>query len=138
MVDHWDRPGWTAQTRAYYWTLAFSACPALAGLARRCQQHLAPLGLDPVPEDGLHITLTRVGFAVTLPLSSLDDVINAVATAAQVSDLGLVCGLDHCGGGGCHGVDGHRASVVLTTPHRQLKRRRRQPVHLVTCPLHHD
>ncbi|KAF3470112.1 2'-5' RNA ligase family protein [Streptomyces sp. Tu 3180] len=77
MVDHWDRPGWTAQTRAYYWMLTFPDDPVLVGLARRCQQRLAPLGLDPVPDDGLHITLARVGSAATLPLSHLDDVINA-------------------------------------------------------------
>jgi 2'-5' RNA ligase len=77
MVDHWDRPGWTAQTRAYYWMLTFPDSPTLADLARRCQQHLAPLGLDPVPDDGLHITLTRVGSAEALPLGRLDDVISA-------------------------------------------------------------
>jgi 2'-5' RNA ligase len=79
MVDHWDRPGWTAQTRAYYWMLTFPDSPALADLALRCQQHLAPLGLDPVPDDGLHITLTRVSSAAALPLSRLDDVISAAA-----------------------------------------------------------
>ncbi|MEZ7004903.1 2'-5' RNA ligase family protein [Streptomyces sp. AD55] len=77
MVDHWDRPGWTAQTRAYYWMLTFPGSPALIDLARHCQQELAPLVLDPVPDDGLHITLTRVGSAATLPLSRLDDVISA-------------------------------------------------------------
>ncbi|WP_406355631.1 2'-5' RNA ligase family protein [Streptomyces hirsutus] len=77
MVDHWDRPGWAAQTRAYYWMLTFPDSPALDDLARRCQQHLSPLGLDPVPDDGLHITLTRVGSDATLPLSRLDDVISA-------------------------------------------------------------
>ncbi|MFB7084834.1 2'-5' RNA ligase family protein [Streptomyces sp. NPDC056296] len=79
MVDHWDRPGWTAQTRAYYWMLTFPDSPALADLARRCQQYLAPLGLDPVPDDRLHVTLTRFASAATLPLSRLDDVISAAA-----------------------------------------------------------
>ncbi|MFJ6982593.1 MULTISPECIES: 2'-5' RNA ligase family protein [unclassified Streptomyces] len=77
MVDHWDRPGWTARTRAYYWMLTFTDSPALAGLARHCQQHLAPLGLDPVPLDGLHITLTRVGSASTLAPGLLDDIVSA-------------------------------------------------------------
>ncbi|WP_018547795.1 2'-5' RNA ligase family protein [Streptomyces sp. LaPpAH-108] len=77
MVDHWDRPGWTARTRSYYWMLTFPDSPALADLARRCQRHLAPLGLDPVPADGLHITLTRVGPAGALPPGLLDDVITA-------------------------------------------------------------
>ncbi|MFJ7237455.1 2'-5' RNA ligase family protein [Streptomyces olivaceus] len=79
MVDHWDRPGWTAQTRAYYWMLTFPDSPAPADLALRCQRHLAPLGLDPVPGDGLHVTLTRVGSVAALPQSRLDDVAGAAA-----------------------------------------------------------
>lgn len=61
MTDHWARPGWTDGSRAYYWMLAFPDDQPLAALARRCQQELTPLGLDPVPTDGLHITLARVG-----------------------------------------------------------------------------
>ncbi|MGQ4724053.1 2'-5' RNA ligase family protein [Streptomyces tunisiensis] len=59
--------------------LTFPGSPALADLALHCQQHLARLGLDPVPDEGLHITLTRVGSAAALPLSRLDDVISMAA-----------------------------------------------------------
>ncbi|MEU4054008.1 2'-5' RNA ligase family protein [Streptomyces olivaceus] len=59
--------------------LTFPASPAPAGLALRCQRHLAPLGLDPVPGDGLHVTLTRVGSVAALPQSRLDDVAGAAA-----------------------------------------------------------
>ncbi|MET8976249.1 2'-5' RNA ligase family protein [Streptomyces sp. NPDC004539] len=39
--------------------LAFPDDRLLAALAERCQEELALLGLDPVPLDGLHITLAR-------------------------------------------------------------------------------
>lgn len=62
MTDHWSRPGWPDGARAYYWMLTFPDASTLIDLALRCQESLAPLGLDPVPaEDGLHITLARVG-----------------------------------------------------------------------------
>ncbi|MFG2794609.1 2'-5' RNA ligase family protein [Streptomyces sp. NPDC048419] len=61
MTDHWARPGWSDGSRAYYWMLTFPDDERLATLACHCQEMLAPLGLDPVPTGGLHITLTRVG-----------------------------------------------------------------------------
>ncbi|GAQ57464.1 2'-5' RNA ligase family protein [Streptomyces acidiscabies] len=61
LTDHWSRPGWTDGSRAYYWMLTFPDDRRLAALAGHCQEELAPLGLDPVPLDGLHITLARVG-----------------------------------------------------------------------------
>ncbi|MEV3853709.1 2'-5' RNA ligase family protein [Streptomyces sp. NPDC050095] len=63
LTDHWARPGWADGNRAYYWMLTFpdSEHPELAALAEHCQQALTPLGLDPVPLDGLHITVARVG-----------------------------------------------------------------------------
>ncbi|MGW3728885.1 2'-5' RNA ligase family protein [Streptomyces sp. NPDC000851] len=61
MTDHWSRPGWFDGARAYYWMLTFPDASALTDLALRCQEVLAPLGLDLIPEDGLHITLARVG-----------------------------------------------------------------------------
>ncbi|MFJ4689491.1 2'-5' RNA ligase family protein [Streptomyces sp. NPDC088789] len=60
MTDHWDRPGWTPSHRAYYWML-LPRTPDLTALTRRCQQHLVPLRLDPIPDDGLHITLSKIG-----------------------------------------------------------------------------
>ncbi|MEU7382097.1 2'-5' RNA ligase family protein [Streptomyces sp. NPDC042207] len=61
MTDHWARPGWSDGSRAYYWMLTFPDHQRLQALAGHCQEELAPLGLDPVPTDGLHITLARVG-----------------------------------------------------------------------------
>ncbi|WP_369199620.1 2'-5' RNA ligase family protein [Streptomyces sp. PU-14G] len=61
MTDHWARPGWSDGRRAYYWMLTFSDCPRLLSHAQRCQNELADLGMDPVPDDGLHVTMVRIG-----------------------------------------------------------------------------
>lgn len=74
MTNHWARPGWSDGSRAYYWMLTFPDDQRLAALADHCQQELAHLGLDPVPADGLHITLARVGRS-------------GVATAPQLDSL---------------------------------------------------
>ncbi|MFJ2161257.1 2'-5' RNA ligase family protein [Streptomyces sp. NPDC087856] len=73
MTDHWARPGWPDGSRAYYWMLTFPDDQPLAALARHCQEELAPLGLDPVPTDGLHITLARVGRPGTVAPDQLDN-----------------------------------------------------------------
>jgi 2'-5' RNA ligase len=72
MTDHWARPGWSDGSRAYYWMLTFPDDQRLAALARQCQQELAPLGLDPVPADGLHITLAHVGRPDAVDAGQLD------------------------------------------------------------------
>jgi 2'-5' RNA ligase len=61
MTDHWARPGWSSGRRAYYWMLTFSDAPDLNRRARHCQRALAHLGMDPVPGNGLHVTMTRIG-----------------------------------------------------------------------------
>ncbi|MFD4241853.1 2'-5' RNA ligase family protein [Streptomyces sp. NPDC058525] len=61
MGDHWDRPGWSDQQRSYYWMLTFTGATELLGLAEHCQKALLHLGMDPVPQDGLHVTMLRVG-----------------------------------------------------------------------------
>lgn len=61
MTNHWDRPGWTEGHRAYYWMLTFPDDSDLRRRAKDCQDALAHLGMDPVPEDGLHVTLARIG-----------------------------------------------------------------------------
>ncbi|MGW3955353.1 2'-5' RNA ligase family protein [Streptomyces sp. NPDC004752] len=61
MTNHWARPGWHEGVRAYYWMLTFPNADELMSSARHCQEVLAHLGMDCVPEDGLHVTLTRIG-----------------------------------------------------------------------------
>ncbi|WP_328500869.1 2'-5' RNA ligase family protein [Streptomyces sp. NBC_00457] len=78
MVDHWARPGWSDGSRAYYWMLTFPGHQELSALALRCQQALAPLGLDPVPTDGLHITLARVGAPDAVTAGQLENLVRSV------------------------------------------------------------
>ncbi len=73
MTNHWARPGWPDGIRAYYWMLTFPHDQPLAALARHCQDQLAPLGLDPVPTDGLHITLARIGSPDAIAPKQLDN-----------------------------------------------------------------
>ncbi|MFE9968940.1 hypothetical protein [Streptomyces sp. NPDC005525] len=61
MTDHRARPGWPDGHRAYYWMLTFPDSSALISRARGCQIALAHLGMDRVPDDGLHVTMTRIG-----------------------------------------------------------------------------
>ncbi|WP_406349571.1 2'-5' RNA ligase family protein [Streptomyces sp. NBC_01597] len=63
MNNHWDRPGWHSSTRAYYWMLTFADAAALTEQMRSCQQRLASLEFDLIDEDGLHLTLGRIGLA---------------------------------------------------------------------------
>ncbi len=61
MTNHWARPGWPDGFRAYYWMLTFPDAHELTRRTRQCQDALAHLGMDRVPHDGLHVTLTRIG-----------------------------------------------------------------------------
>ncbi|WP_338686552.1 2'-5' RNA ligase family protein [Streptomyces acidiscabies] len=72
LTDHWSRPGWADGNCAYYWMLTFPDDRRLTALVGHCQEELAPLGLDPVPLDGLHITLARVGTPDDVPSGQLD------------------------------------------------------------------
>ncbi|MFE1476590.1 2'-5' RNA ligase family protein [Streptomyces cyaneofuscatus] len=63
MTNHWARPGWPEGFRAYYWMLTFPDADELTSRARQCQDALAHLGMDRVPDDGLHVTLARIGSA---------------------------------------------------------------------------
>ena len=80
LVNHWDRPGWTPGRRAWYWFVTFDQHPTLTALAQHCQQRLAHLGLDPVPLNGLHLTLARVGFTDEL---AAEHALAAAAAARQ-------------------------------------------------------
>ncbi|MBF6286596.1 2'-5' RNA ligase family protein [Nocardia cyriacigeorgica] len=49
----------------------------LAALARKCQEFLGDDGLDPVPDDGLHITLLGIGDAADVSGRQLNEVVAA-------------------------------------------------------------
>jgi 2'-5' RNA ligase len=55
--NHWSGP---ARPRAYYWYLTFADDTTICDLATRAQQALAFPYYDPVPPDGLHMTIGRI------------------------------------------------------------------------------
>ncbi|MFJ2778192.1 2'-5' RNA ligase family protein [Kitasatospora sp. NPDC087315] len=85
LKNHWERPGWDDERRALYWLLTFPDEADLIGSARFCQEALAGLALDPVPSDGLHVTLARVGEAADVSTRMLDSLTAAVEDAGPRS-----------------------------------------------------
>lgn len=72
MSDHWARPGWSPRHRAYYWMLVPSGAGGLAEEALACQELLAELGMDPVPAEGLHVTMAKIGNRDQVTRAQLD------------------------------------------------------------------
>ncbi|MFI1163264.1 2'-5' RNA ligase family protein [Streptomyces sp. NPDC020801] len=72
MNDHWDRPGWTSSTRAYYWMLTFPDATPLIDHAGHCQKELRHLAFDDIDADGLHLTLGRIGRVDEIDSGHLD------------------------------------------------------------------
>ncbi|SEC15730.1 2'-5' RNA ligase family protein [Streptomyces sp. 2314.4] len=84
MNNHWDRPGWAGNTRAYYWMLTFPGATALIDHARQCQSALSHLSLDSIDEDGLHVTLGRIGRVGEITERQLD--VLAATASARVAE----------------------------------------------------
>jgi hypothetical protein len=65
LADHWWwRPGWHPTRRYLTWFILFDDDPGLRVHVARMQAELADLDyLDPVPPDGLHMTIQGVAFA---------------------------------------------------------------------------
>ncbi|MGW7069466.1 2'-5' RNA ligase family protein [Streptomyces sp. NPDC054855] len=72
MTNHWDRPGWSPRHRAYYWMLAFPEELELIAQACSCQRALAGLAMDEVPQDGLHITMNKIGSCADVEPGTVD------------------------------------------------------------------
>ncbi|MCX4550626.1 MULTISPECIES: 2'-5' RNA ligase family protein [unclassified Streptomyces] len=64
MRDHWWwRPGWTVGRRFYTWHLTFDGQGDVHRLAAQYRAALAPIeGVDPIPDEWLHLTMQGVGF----------------------------------------------------------------------------
>jgi 2'-5' RNA ligase len=75
MANHWERPGWTDATRAYYWLIPFAASSDLAEQAEQCQQVLTGMAFDLIDRTGLHLTLGRIGLAQDVTQLRLDRLI---------------------------------------------------------------
>ncbi|TDD79920.1 2'-5' RNA ligase family protein [Actinomadura rubrisoli] len=69
MRDHWWwRPGWKVGRRMYTWHITFDGQAELHQLVHEYQARLAGLpGLDPIPEQWLHLTTQGLGFADEVP-----------------------------------------------------------------------
>ncbi|MEU4347113.1 2'-5' RNA ligase family protein [Streptomyces sp. NPDC023838] len=72
MANHWDRPGWNEDTRAYYWMLTFPGNSPLIKHMQQCQRALAHLDFDNIDADGLHLTLGRIGLVDDVTDDQLD------------------------------------------------------------------
>lgn len=74
--DHWTMKPWAPGQSGFYWYLTFDA-PALIELAARCQKELADDGIDPVPLDGLHVTLLKAGESADLSEAQISTITEA-------------------------------------------------------------
>ncbi len=89
MSNHWDRPGWSDRRRTYYWMLTFSNAIELSRRAEHCQEALQHLGMDPVPADGLHVTMLRVGDIDRVSQAQVEHLLN-MAEKMPVSEFELL------------------------------------------------
>ena len=81
MTNHWDRPGWVPGHTAYYWMITFPDQQDLIDEASYCQRQIAGLALDPVPSDGLHVTMAKIGDAAALRPRDIDELARRASTA---------------------------------------------------------
>ncbi|MFJ2774714.1 hypothetical protein [Streptomyces sp. NPDC087300] len=85
MGNHWSRPGWSAQTRAYYWLLAITD-PLFVAQALYCQEALSHRdGFDCIAPDGYHLTLGRIGLTEEVTSHDLERLIGTVEKGAPSS-----------------------------------------------------
>lgn len=80
VYDHWTVKPWAPGQAGYYWYLTFDD-RALVDLATRCQTALAHDSLDPVPADGLHLTLLSIGRTGEITDAQLTRIIDAGRSA---------------------------------------------------------
>ena len=75
----WWRPGWGPGTRYVTFHLTFERAPTLAAEAARIGGLLSEVpGVDVIPPEWLHLTMTGVGFAADLDGGTLDRLAEAV------------------------------------------------------------
>lgn len=86
MQDHWQRPGWTSSTRAYYWLLTISDEPAFVAQARQCQEAVRHFqAFDLIDSESFHLTLGRVSDADTVKEPVLSRLVETVQTSAPAA-----------------------------------------------------
>ncbi|ONH55450.1 hypothetical protein CcI49_28415 [Frankia sp. CcI49] len=85
MRDHWWwRPGWRLGRSFYTFHVTFDGAPEVAELAGHYRAALDLPGLDPVPDEGLHLTMQGIGFT--------DEVTDAdLAAIVEAARVRLAC-----------------------------------------------
>lgn len=80
MRDHWWwRPGWRVGRRMLTFHLTMEQAPAVREIGARAREVLAGFDAqDPVPDRGLHLTMTGVGFEDEVTPQQLEQVSGAV------------------------------------------------------------
>lgn len=78
--DHWWwRTGWKVGTRFYTWHLTFEHAPELHRLVAAYQDAFRGLpGLDPVPPQGLHLTMQGVGHVEDVAWETVEGIVEGV------------------------------------------------------------
>ncbi|GAA0358133.1 2'-5' RNA ligase family protein [Streptomyces blastmyceticus] len=81
MADHWWwRPGWRVGRRFYTWHFTFRDATDVHRLAADYRRGLRNLpGLDPVPDQWLHLTTQGLGFTDEVPEKDARAVVDAAA-----------------------------------------------------------
>lgn len=91
--SHWDRSPWTTSERRFYWYLTFEEDTDLIRLARACQRGISELKLDAIPDDGLHLTMLRIGSGQEVGAHRLAQVVaRAEAACADIEPFGIEVG----------------------------------------------
>lgn len=130
LADHWWwRPGWHPDRHYLTWYILFDQ-PDLAAYAACFQHALADLDyLDPVPPDGLHMTLQGVAFADEVPagqVAAIGD--QARARCADLAPFTLTIGP----------VNGHPGGTFLRAtpwqPLADMRQRLREAIATVCGP----
>jgi 2'-5' RNA ligase len=76
--DHWQRPGWSPDMRAYYWLLEITD-PAFTEQAAHCQDVIGRLrAFDLISPDGYHSTLGRIAPVGAVDGHHLDHLVRLV------------------------------------------------------------
>lgn len=123
LADHWDRHDWPPERHFITWYVLFDD-PRLRGFVAEFQRRLADLDyLDPVPPDGLHMTIQGVAYA-----DQLDDMqIQAITDRARSHCQGLTSFELHLGP-----LSGFRAGTFLRAtpwaPVEELRRSLREAI----------
>ncbi|MGH7883828.1 MAG: 2'-5' RNA ligase family protein, partial [Candidatus Dormibacteraceae bacterium] len=93
--DHWWwRPGWRLGRSFYTWHITFADQP---DIWRLLSEYAAPISkfptMDPVGNDGLHLTIQGIGFADEVDRSEVEQIVGAARQrCSKVEPLALQIG----------------------------------------------